>query len=87
MQSLWEGRADPKMLPVSWADSILTVGIMFFQRGTVGPYTGCAIKNWSHTFNHTCSNDRNPSNFKTNFICYYTELSYDVYNSSLGQLA
>ena len=49
--------------------------------------TGCAIKNWSHTFNHTCSHDRNPSNFKSAFICYLSELSFEVYNSFLGQLA
>ena len=49
--------------------------------------TGCAIKNWSHSFNHTCSHDRNPSNFKTTFICYYTELSFEVYNFFLSQQA
>ena len=48
--------------------------------------TGCAIKNGTHSFNHKCSHDRNPSNFKTTFICYYTELSFEVYNSFLGQL-
>ena len=50
-------------------------------------YTGCAIKNGTHSFNHTCSHDRNPSNFKTTFICFYIELSFEVYNSFLGQLA
>ena len=49
--------------------------------------TGWSIKNGSHSFNHTCSHDRNPSNFKTVFICYYTELSFEVYNAFLGQLA
>ena len=49
--------------------------------------TGCAIKNWSQSFNLKCSHDRNPSNFKNTFICYYTELSFEVYTSFLGQLA
>ena len=38
--------------------------------------TGCAIKNWTHSLNHTCSHDRNPSKIKTTFICYYTELFF-----------
>ena len=50
-------------------------------------FTGCAIKNWSHTFNHTCSHARNPFNFKSAFICYLSELSFEVYNFFLGQLA
>ena len=53
----------------------------------LNPHTGCSIKIQSHSFNHTCSQDRNPSNFKTTFICYYTELSFEVYTSFLGQLA
>ena len=49
--------------------------------------TGCAIKIGTHSFNLTCSHDTYPSNFKTTFICYYTELSFEVYNFLLGQLA
>ena len=50
-------------------------------------FTGWAIKNWSHSFNHTFSHDKNPSNFNSAFICYLSELSFKVYNSFLGQLA
>ena len=50
-------------------------------------HTGWTIKNWSHSFNHICSHDRNPSNFKSTFICYNTELSFEVYDSFLGQRA
>ena len=49
-----------------------------------GNCTGCAIKNWSPSLYHTYSNDRNPFNFKTTFICYYSELSFEVYSSFLG---
>ena len=49
--------------------------------------TGCAIKNGTHCFNQTYSQDRNVCNFKTTFICYYTELSFEVYDAFLGQLA
>ena len=49
--------------------------------------TGWPIKIRRHSFNHPCSHDRNTSNFKTIFIYYYTELSFEVYNSFLGQLA
>ena len=49
--------------------------------------TGCAIKNGTHSFNYTPSHDRNLSNLKLTFICFYTELSFEVYNSCLGQLA
>ena len=47
-------------------------------------FTGCAIKNWTHTLNYACSHNRNPSNFKTTIIYYYTELSFEVYNTFLG---
>ena len=50
-------------------------------------HTGSAIKNWTHSFNQTCSHDRNPFNFKTKFICFYIELSFEVHNSFLGPLA
>ena len=50
-------------------------------------HTGCDLKNWTHSFNHKCSHDRNPSNFRNSFICYHAELSFEVYNSFLGQLA
>ena len=53
----------------------------FFWRGT-----GLPIKICSHSFNLTCSHDRDPSNLKTSFICLYTELSFIVYNSFLRQL-
>ena len=46
--------------------------------------TGCAIKNGTHSFNQPCSHDRNPCNFKITFICYYTELSFEVYTSQLA---
>ena len=49
--------------------------------------TGWAIKNGTHSFNQTCSHFRYPSNFKTTFIFYYTELSFEVCNSFLGQLS
>ena len=42
-------------------------------------HTGCSIKIRPYSFNHTCSHDKNPSNFKTALICYYTELSFEVY--------
>ena len=50
-------------------------------------HTGCAIKNGTHSFYHSCSHDRNPSSIKATFICYYTELSFKVYYSFFGQLA
>ena len=50
-------------------------------------HTGCTIKNWTHSFNHTCSHGRNAFNFKSTFICYYTELSFEVYNFFLSQQA
>ena len=50
-------------------------------------WKGCAIKIGTHSFDLTCSQDRYSSNFKTKFICYYAELSFEVYNSFLGQLA
>ena len=37
-------------------------------------------------FYHTWSQDRNPSNFKNTFICYYTELSFEVQWSPLESL-
>ena len=43
--------------------------------------TGWAIKNWSHTMNHTCSHDRNPSNFKTTFIFYCEAANEGIKNS------
>ena len=49
--------------------------------------TGSSIYMWTHSFNLTCSHERSPSNFKTSFICYYTEFYFEVYNSFLGQLA
>ena len=55
--------------------------------GAAMPFTGCAIKNGTHSFDYKCSYDRNPSNFKTKFIFYWTEPSFEVYNSLLGQLA
>ena len=48
--------------------------------------TGYALKNWTYYFNLTESHDRNSSNFITTFIYYSTELSFEVYNSFLGQL-
>ena len=50
-------------------------------------HTGCSIKIQSHYSNHTSSHKRNTSKFKTTFIYYYIELSFEVYNSFLGQLA
>ena len=49
--------------------------------------TGSSIYIGTHSFNLTCSHDRYPSNFKTTFICYYTELSFEVYNFFLSQQA
>ena len=49
-------------------------------------YTGCSIKIQSHYFNHISSHKRNTSKFKTKFIYYYIELSFEVYNTFLGQL-
>ena len=54
-----------------------------FTRST----TGSSIYIGTHSFNLTCSHDRYPSNFKTTFICYYTELSFEVYNFFLSQQA
>ena len=45
--------------------------------------TGWPIKN----FHPAGSHDKNPSNFKSTFIYYCIGLSFEVYNSSLGQLA
>ena len=50
-------------------------------------YTGSFIYIGTHSFNLTCSHDRYPSNFKTTFICYYKELSFEVYNFFLSQQA
>ena len=64
-----------------WEDAKMSTVFLDFYS------TGCAIKIWMHYFNLTESNDRNSSNFITTFIYYYTELSFQVYNSFLGQLA
>ena len=50
-------------------------------------FTGYTIKNWTHYFNHKCSHDRNTSNVKNTFNYYYKEVSFEVYNFSLCQLA
>ena len=49
--------------------------------------TGWPIKIRPHSFNLIFSHDRVPSNFKTAFNCYYTDLSFEIYDSFLGQLA
>ena len=49
--------------------------------------TGCSIKIRPHSFNHTCSHDKNTFNFKTVFIYHNTELYFEVLNSFIGQLA
>ena len=76
-----------KLILKNKAQGLHSSGYSKFLENQFTSYTGCAIKNWWHSFNHTCSHDRNPSNFKTAFICYYTELSFEVYNFLLGQLA
>ena len=68
-----------------WQIFILT--IEYSSSNHLTRYTGWAIKNGSHCFNLTCSHDRKTSNFKTTFIFYHTELSFEVYDSFLGQLA
>ena len=49
--------------------------------------TGCAIKIGTHYFNLSGSHDVNSSNFIATFIYFFTELSFEVYNSFLGPLA
>ena len=75
---------------ISCSDWVITrrVMISYFSFPTfVYENTGWPIKIHPNSFNLTCSHDRNTSNFKTAFICYYTELSFEVYNFFLGQLA
>ena len=50
-------------------------------------HTGSSIYMWTQSFIFKCSHDRDPSHFKITFKCYYTEISFEMYNSSLGQLA
>ena len=58
---------------------------MFMKRNEV-TFTGCSIKIQLHYFNLTSSHKRSTSKFKTTFIYYYIGLSFELYNSFLGQL-
>ena len=49
---------------------------VFHDRGLNLLLTGWTIKIGTHSFDLSCSHDRNPPNFNTKFLFYYTELSF-----------
>ena len=47
----------------------------------------CRLTHKDPPANFTCLNDSNPYKFSATLICYYTEFSFEVYNSFQGQVA
>ena len=74
-------------LEIQWDKMNLGLSVTLLRKVSFWDCTGSAIKNRTHYLNHACSHDRNPSNFKSTFRYYHTELSFEVYNIFLDQLA